>query len=155
KTATLTPTQTPNPCAGFPASCVPNDMAIDADANTAGIDAARVIVGIAPFTLAANIDLVPHAYQGYEIEVSWPTDGLALVGTPAQLQPRSLVLCQTATTTTDGANTVFQDACARSIGTTTFTGAVETFDLQCMATGTFVVHLVPVAEDPLFGTAAL
>src|SRR5205807_343547 len=80
---------------------------------------------------------------------------LALVGAPLQLNPSNLTLCQTYAVTTDGANTVLQDSCAKAIGTTTFAGAVEAFNLSCANTGTFVVHLVPVAEDPLFGAANL
>src|SRR5689334_312099 len=78
---------------GSHAQAAPNAMAVDADAGTAGVDAARSVSGTASFTTAVNVTLAGTAYAGYQVELSWPA-GLSIVGS-TQLQPASMALCGT------------------------------------------------------------
>ena len=130
------------------AQAAPNAMAIDADASTAGVDAARTVNGAAAFTTAVNITLAGTAYAGYQVEVSWP-NGLSF-SSSTQLQPASMVLCGTAILTPS-----YQSGCARSSGTTTFTGQVETIDFRCVTDGVWTIHMMTIVEDPAFGTTML
>jgi len=130
------------------AQAAPNAMAVDADAGTAGVDTVRTVNGTASFTTAVNIVTAGSAYAGYQVELSFPAS--LTLSASTQLQPSGMTLCGTPIT-----SPTYQSACARSSGTSTFTGQLETVDFACAADGVFTIHMVSLVEDANFGTTTL
>src|SRR5207249_20026 len=96
------------------------------------------------------------AYREYQMELSWPNSGLDFMGVTMPASASPLQTCQSSPyNDTSGTTEFLQDYCTLGHGTTTYTGQFETVDIRCAALGTFVIHLVPLSEDPNFGSTLL
>ena len=129
-----------------------NAMALDADANTPAIvDASRTVTGSAPFAVGINVTAAADAYKGYQWKIEYPGAGLAFDGGVSEnTGATGLTACVTsavnAAPLTPG-NAVYGGGCITLSPdfTTNYTGQTTTFNMHCLAAGTFSVQLVGAA----------
>jgi len=125
-----------------------NAIAVDA-VSGGSVDASRTVTGTDPFDVDVVITTVGEAYQAYQQYTQWNPAVLAL-DNAVFLSPDGLVLCGQRVTT----ESTVQGGCA-GMGTTTYTGPVETFTFHCVADGTTTLHLVTLVENFQFGTTTV
>ncbi len=145
----------------------PNQMAVDADAGTAGIETTRSITGTANFTIGLNVTAVgsantpPSSYFGYQWEIAFPTVGLGFVlGSQVEnTGATGLTTCSppgdNSAATPDPSDTVIGNGSGCiTLGATpaTLIGQTTTLNLHCLSDGVFVVSLLDINADGGFGT---
>ncbi len=131
-------------------------MAVDTDPGTAGIQPARTITGTAAFFMGVDITQAQTAYQGYQLELTYPFAGLTFNGTVNYNSSDGMQLCQTPAASNDGVTETFNDGCSKSsAGQIQFVGEVEQIDFTCKSNGTFTIHMETATEDPIFGTTTI
>ena len=57
-----------------------NQMELDADGGTAGVQATRNVTGAASFSVGIQVTAAAAAYQGYQWEIEFPPAGLTFAG---------------------------------------------------------------------------
>jgi hypothetical protein len=127
----------------------PNAMAADA-VSGGSVDPTRTVNGTDTFNVDIDITTAGQAYQGYQYALQWNPSVLAY-NSQTNLSPDGMSLCSPLTVTADAV----YGGCARSSGTSTFTGAVNTVTLHCVANASSPLHLITLAEDPDFGNTTL
>lgn len=120
-----------------PAQAQANAMAIDVIPG-GGVDYSMTVTGTVPFDVDVLITQAGTPYAGYDSILEFDPSILALVG-HSYLATDIFNLCADATTGTGRVNS----GCARSTGTTTFTGGTDRISFQCIGQGTSALHLVP------------
>jgi hypothetical protein len=134
-------------------------IAVDAVPGGA-IDASRAVADTAPFTVDIVITEASTPYQGYQAYLSWDDSLLAYVDPPGVTYTGlgGLSLNATPEIKDNDSDTMVEGVQLGSANATTAisaTGTVAAVSLQCIADGTSSLHLVTVAEDAAFGTAAI
>src|SRR5438477_435422 len=135
----------------------PITLAVDADPSSPStVETTRTVTGTAGFDIGINTTVDSTPYKGYQVELQWPDPGLDWAGTTVPTSTSPFQLCQTPNSSADGTTETLQDSCAKSsAGSVTYVGQDETVQLTCVSNGTFLIHMVTLAEDPAFGTTAL
>jgi hypothetical protein len=123
-------------------------MAIDMNPATPEVDnSATEPLGIS-FDVSINVTSAATAYDTYGFSLVWDPTKISFVS-GTHLNPDGLTTCFPFQPTAGNVVT----ACSGPGLETTFTGQVDRVTLQCLASGTYSLHLVTVDEDPIFGTA--
>lgn len=147
-----------------PEPATENVIAMDADPSDPDIDASATRFQLqAPFGVDIDITAASTTYQGYQVVLQFdsavlefvPTDDLSGDTIPESWTYASLGGMGVRVTVFDvGGNPETKGGLAeRNSGTTTATGTAIEAQFKCIAEGTSPLHLVTLAEDPVFGTA--
>jgi hypothetical protein len=129
----------------------PNAMGVDAiEGGT--VDLTRTVTDTAQFNVSVNVTTAGEAYMAYQYTLEWDPAVVAY-DSATHLIPTGSGLGTCSDPVTD-VNWVYA-SCSRSSGTTSFTGAVESVTLHCVAAGTSALHLQSADENPAFGTTTV
>ena len=142
-----TPAETPSPAPTAQVEGGTAALSVDA-VSGGGIDATRTVSGSEAFALDVVVLEVSSPYRGVQFKLQWDPSVLNYVD---QTYPESLpnVFCQLPTVTSDW----IYGGCAGQVALS-YTGPVATVQLRCASSGTSPLHLIPLSEDPAFGTGA-
>lgn len=159
-TPTFTPTETATPTA---TSTPPNHMALDAAADTPGIQTARVVAGSAPFSVAIAVTaLGATPYAGYQWQFEFPPAGLAFNGNVTEnIVDTGLPVCNPPSGGVDppilpGNTVIGRGAGCIGLGlTSTWVGETTRVVMSCVTPGTHSILLHDLTAGPDFGSTLL
>jgi hypothetical protein len=105
------------------------------------------------FNADVNISEVGCPYAGYLAYLTWDNTVLAYVDPPGVTYTGLGGMTLNTAPVAEADSVRFGSA--RVSGTSTQTGTAATVRLKCLGTGTSLLHLVSVVEDPIYGTLML
>jgi hypothetical protein len=138
-------------------------MAIDTDANFSnGVQASRSVVGTGVFTVGIDVTVAAATYTGYQWEVEFTPTGLAFNSGVVESQPQGMTTCATVGLNSANAINPGDVVEGKGAGCITFgaggkfVGQTTSFQMHCVADGTFNLLLLDLNnDDTVFGTSLL
>lgn len=138
----------------------PNQMALDTDLTSSGVQASRTITGNGQFSIGIFVTVDATPYRFYQWELRFPTAGLGLDGMAENTAGTGLTDCNPSGTSfvPPDQTDLYGASCGltQSGATTSYTGLVTTIFMRCLADGTYDVQLPEYNRTSAeFGTSLL